>query len=234
MRSRPAVALVVVVLVAAACSDSEPVDTTAATTTSSATTTTTPLATTSSSATTSEATTTTSFIPTTSSSTTTSEATAATTTEPEESTTTSEVTDETSTTTTTRVEATTTSTTEPPADADPDLVPWSGLFRQPTAFNGFLDFVSNGVIRAGTSISALNISGRWDYDGTMDGFIFTDFDFGVGCGGAEGRYARETAFGGGRRLLLVEDPCQARVDFIIQPGSTCQCFLYLPVELAEE
>jgi len=142
-----------------------------------------------------------------------------TTTEPEETTTTSEATDETSTTTTTRVEVTTTTTTEPPADADPNLVPWAGLFRQPTAFNGFLDFQSNGVIRAGTSIDSLNITGSWDYDNEEDEFIFTDFDFGAGCAGAEGRYARENARGGGRRILLVSDTCQDRVDFITQPGA---------------
>ena len=215
MRTSPAIALTVLLLVAAACSDSASADTAAATTTSSSTTTTTTL------------------ISTTSSSTTTTSEVTTTTTEPEETTTTSEVTDETSTTTTTRVEATTTTTTEPPADADPDLVPWAGLFRQPTAFNGFLDFQSNGVIRAGTSIDALNITGRWDYDNEEDEFIFTDFDFGAGCAGAEGRYARENAPGGGRRILLVSDTCQDRVDFITQPGSTCQCFLYNRVEIAE-
>ncbi len=216
MRTSPAIALIALLLVTAACSDSGSADTTAATTTSSSTTTTTTLvSTTSSSTTTSEATTTT------------------TTTEPEETTTTSEATDETSTTTTTRVEATTTTTTEPPADADPNLVPWAGLFRQPTAFNGFLDFQSNGAIRAGTSIDNLNIAGRWDYDNEEDEFIFFDFDFGEGCNGSEGRYARETGFGGGRRILLVEDPCEDRVDFITQPGSTCQCFLYNRAEIAE-
>ncbi len=216
MRTSPAIALTALLLVTAACSDSGSADTTAATTTPSSTTTTTSLA------------------PTTSSSTTTSEATTTTTTtEPKETTTTSEATDETSTTTTTRVEATTTTTTEPPADADPNLVPWAGLFRQPTAFNGFLDFQSIGVIRAGTSIDNLNIAGRWDYDNEEDEFIFTDFDFGEGCNGSEGRYARETGFGGGRRILLVEDPCEDRVNFITQPGSTCQCFLYNRVEIAE-
>jgi len=216
MRTSPAIALTALLLVTAACSDSGSANTTAATTTPSSTTTTTTLvSTTSSSSTTSEATTTT------------------TTTEPEETTTTSEATDETSTTTTTRVEVTTTTTTEPPADADPNLVPWAGLFRQPTAFNGFLDFQSNGVIRAGTSIDSLNITGSWDYDNEEDEFIFTDFDFGAGCAGAEGRYARENARGGGRRILLVSDTCQDRVDFITQPGSTCQCFLYNRVEIAE-
>lgn len=215
MRTPPTIALTALLLVAAGCSDSGSTDTTAAAATSTSTTTTTTL------------------IPTTSSSTTTPEATTTTTTEPEETTTTTEATDETSTTTTTRVEATTTTTTEPPDDADPNLIPWAGLFRQPTTFNGFLDFQSNGVIRAGTSIDNLDITGRWDYDNEEDEFIFFDFDFGAGCNGAEGRYARETAFGGGRRILLVEDPCEDRVNFITQPGSTCQCFLYNRVEIAE-
>ena len=214
MRTRSTVALIAFVLVAAACSDSESADTTAATT-SSTTTTTEAVATTSSTTTTTEATTTT------------------TTTTPADTTTTSEGTDETSTTTTTRVDVTTTSTTEPPPDADPDLVAWAGLFRQPTAFTGFLDFQSNGVVRAGNSIDALDISGTWDYENEEDEFIFSDFDFGAGCFGAEGRYARENAFGGGRRILLVEDPCDDRVNFITQPGSSCQCFLYNKVEIAE-
>jgi hypothetical protein len=128
---------------------------------------------------------------------------------------------------------TTTSTTEPPPDADPDLVPWAGLFRQPTTYTGFLDFQSNGVILAGNSIDALDISGTWDYDDDTDEFIFSDFDFGAGCFGAKGRYERENAFGGGRRILLVEDPCDDRVNFITQPGSTCQCFVYNRVEIAE-
>jgi hypothetical protein len=204
MRTRFAVALIAFVLVAAACSDSESTATTAATTTSSTTTTT--------------------AAPTTSSSTTTTtEVTTTTTTEPADTTTTSEATDETSTTTTTRVAVTTTSTTEPPPDADPDLVRWAGLFRQPTSFDGFLDFQSNGIIWAGTSIDFLDISGTWDYDDDTDEFIFSDFDFGAGCFGARGRYATENAFGGGRRILLVEDPCEDRVNFITQPGSTCQC-----------
>ena len=215
MRTRFAVALIAFVLIAAACSDSESAATTVAATTSSTTATTEAATTTSSSTTTTEATTTT------------------TTTEPADTTTTSEATDETSTTTTTRIDVTTTSTTEPPPDADPDLVPWAGLFRQPTAFTGFLDFQSNGVIRAGTSIDALDISGTWDYDSDAKEFIFSDFDFGAGCFGAEGRYARENAFGGGRRILLVEDPCVDRVEFITQPGSSCQCFLYNKVEIAE-
>ncbi|MCH7584020.1 MAG: hypothetical protein IH941_02535 [Acidobacteria bacterium] len=217
MRTPPTIALTALLLVTAGCSDSGSTDTTAAAATSTSTTTTTTL------------------IPTTSSSTTTPEATTTTTTtEPEETTTTSEATDETSTTTTTRVEATTTTTTEPPDDADPNLVPWAGLFRQPTAFNGFLDFQSNGVIRAGTSIDNLDITGRWDYDNEEDEFIFFDFDFGAGCNGSEGRYALETAFGGGRRILLVEDPCEDRVNFITQPGSSCQCFLYNRVEIADD
>ncbi|MEE9206717.1 MAG: hypothetical protein V3U50_07055 [Acidimicrobiia bacterium] len=215
MRTPPAIALTALLVVTAACSDSGSADTTAATTTSSSTTTTTTM-----------------LISTTRASSTTSEATT-TTTEPEETTTTSEGPEETSTTTTTRVEATTTTTTEPPADADPNLIPWAGLFRQPTAFNGFLDFQSTGVIRAGTSIDSFNITGSWDYDNEEDEFIFFDFDFGGGCAGAEGRYARENAAGGGRRILLVEDTCQDRVDFITQPGSTCQCFLYNRVEIAE-
>ncbi len=169
--------------------------------------------------TTTSSTTTTTLVATTDPSTTTSVVTT-TTTAPEE------------TTTTTSAEVTTT-TTMPPAEPDPDLVPWAGLFRQPTAFNGFLDFQSNGVIRAGTSVEALNIIGRWDYDETAEEFVFTDFDFGAGCGGAEGRYARESASGGGRRILMVEDPCQDRVDFITQPGSTCHCFLYNRVEIPE-
>lgn len=169
--------------------------------------------------TTSSTTTTTTLIPTTNSSTTTSEATTTTTT--------------TAPTTTTTVAATTT-TTDPPADADPDLVPWAGLFRQPTSFTGFLDFQANGVIRAGTSFDDLNITGRWDYDETEEQFIFADFDFGEGCNGAEGRYARERARGGGRRILLVDDPCEERVDFITQPGSPCECFVYLEVELPGE
>ena len=134
------------------------------------------------------------------------------------------------TTTTTQVEATTT-TTMPPADPDPDLVPWAGVFRQPTAFNGFLDFQSNGVILAGTSIDSFTIGGHWDYDEETKEFVFTDFDFGTGCDGAVGRYFRENAAGGGRRILLSEDPCQDRVDFITQPGSNCQCFLYNLVEI---
>ncbi len=121
----------------------------------------------------------------------------------------------------------------PSADADPDLVPWAGLFRQPTSFNGFLDFQANGIIRAGTEIDALNISGSWDYDEETDEFLFNDFDFGVGCDGAAGRYVRETARGGGRRIVLVDDPCQDRVDFITQPGAACLCFLYNLVDIAE-
>ena len=204
-----AVALIALMLIFAACSDSSSADTTAATTSSTTTTTT--------------------LVPPTSSTSSTSEAT--TTTVVEETTTTSEATDE--TTTTTRVENTTTTTTEPPPDADPDLVAWAGLFRQPTTFNGFLDFQANGVIRAGTAVDALDLSGRWDYDEAAEEFTFTNFDFGAGCDGAEGIYARETAPGGGRRILLVEDPCTDRVNFITQPGSTCQCFLYLRVDEEE-
>ena len=214
MRTRSTVALIAFVLVAAACSDSESTATTLAATTSTTTTTTEPAPTTSSSSTTTEATTTT-------------------TTEPVDTTTTSEATDETSTTTTTRVDVTTTSTTEPPPDADPLLVHWAGLFRQPTTYTGFLDFQSNGVILAGNSIDALDISGTWDYDDDTNEFIFSDFDFGAGCFGAKGRYEREDAFGGGRRILLVEDPCDDRVNFLTQPGSTCQCFVYNKVEIAE-
>jgi len=215
MRTRSTVALIAFVLVAAACSDSESTVTTLAATTSPTTTTTEPAPTTSSS-----------------SSSTTTEATTTTTTEPADTTTTSEATDETSTTTTTRVAVTTTSTTEPPPDADPDLVLLAGLYRQPTTYTGFLDFQSNGVILAGNSIDALDISGTWDYDDEEDEFIFSDFDFGDGCFGARGSYKKENAFGGGRRILLVEDPCEDRVNFITQPGSTCQCFVYNKVEIA--
>jgi len=112
-------------------------------------------------------------------------------------------------------------------------VAWAGIFRQPTSFDGFLDFQSNGVIRAGTAIDDLPITGRWAYNDPDDEFTFTDFDFGAGCDGAEGRYSRETTRAGGRLISLVEDPCQARVDFITQPGAPCQCFLYNRVELAE-
>ena len=205
-----AVVATALMLVFAACSDSSSADTTAATTTSSTTTTTTLVPPTSSTSSTSEATTTTTVA--------------------EETTTTSEATDETSTTTTTRVDVTSTTTTKPPPDADPDLVAWAGLFRQPTAFNGFLEFQANGVIRAGTAVDALDITGRWDYDDAEEIFTFTDFDFGAGCDDAEGMYARETAPGGGRRILLIEDPCTDRVNFVTQPGSTCLCFLYLRVE----
>lgn len=214
MRTRPA--FVALLLVASGCSGSTSTETTVVPTTTTSTTTTTIPATTTAPVPTSEVTTTT------------------TTSVPAETTTTSEGAEDTSTTTTTRIVATTTSTTEPPADADPDLVPWAGLFRQPTSYNGFLEFQSNGVVRAGTSIDDLAITGRWDYDDEEDEFIFTDFDFGAGCNGAVGRYARETSLGGGRRILLVEDECTDRVDFLTQPGSTCQCFLYNRVELAEE
>lgn len=182
-------------------------------------------------------TTTTTLIPTTSSTlpaSTTSEANTTTTTTVAETTTTTEAPDETSTTTTTRVSATTTSTTTPPVDADPDLIDWAGLFRQPTSHNGFLDFQATGVILAGTSIDNLDTAGRWDYDDDADEFTFWDFDFGAGCGGAEGRYLRETAFGGGRRISLIEDPCEDRVNFLTQPGSTCQCYLYNRVERVED
>ncbi len=137
------------------------------------------------------------------------------------------------TTTTSRVDVgVTTTTTTPPADADPALVPWAGLFRQPTAYGGFLEFAANGVIRAGLAVDDLPIVGTWGYNAGAEQFIFTNFDFGSGCNGAEGRYHRESAPGGGRRITLVADPCVDRVNFITQPGAPCQCFVYLEVEQA--
>jgi hypothetical protein len=132
------------------------------------------------------------------------------------------------------VPLTTTTTAPIPDEADPGLVQFAGLFRQPTVFTGFLEFDPTGVIRAGTAPDELSIEGTWDYDDEADEFIFSDFDFGAGCNGAEGRYARETAFGGGRRILLVDDPCQDRVDFLTQPGSDCRCFVYLRVDTDDE
>jgi hypothetical protein len=214
MTHRLLTGIIVFALLAAACSDSGATTTT----TSPSTTTTTTLVPTTSST---EATTTTTSAPTT------------TTTVAEETTTTTEAAGET-TTTTTRVEATTTTTTIPVADADPDLVPYAGLYRQPTVWNGYLEFLANGVIRAGTNPTNLGITGSWDYDEETDSFTFTDFDFGTGCDGAAGVYERERAPGGGRRIILIDDPCQARVDFIVQPGSECMCFLYNLVEFIDD
>jgi hypothetical protein len=101
-------------------------------------------------------------------------------------------------------------------------------------FNGYLEFIATGIIRAGTDPNNLTISGRWDYDEETDYFTFSDFDFGDGCDGAEGVYERERAPGGGRRILLIEDPCQERADFIVQPGSECMCFLYNVAQLPED
>ena len=213
-------AIIVLVLVAAACSDLESASTTSSTTTSDATTT---AATTS----TAEATTTVVDTTTTTAALTTTTAALTTTTVAGDTTTTVPA----DTTTTTRVDVgATTTTTTPPPDADPDLLPWAGLFRQPTAYGGFLEFAANGVIRAGTAVDDLPIVGTWDYDAALDQFVFTDFDFGTGCNGAEGRYDRDAAHGGGRRITLVTDPCLDRVAFITQPGAACQCFVYLEVE----
>lgn len=214
MRLRSSLATFALVL--AACSGGDAVTTT----TSEATTTT-------SSTTTTEATTTT----TTSTTTTTT-----TTTTVPETTTTTAATDTTlpgeETTTTTLVE-TTTETTAPPANAIPELVPLAGLFRQSTTFGGFLDFGADGTIRAGDAHDDLPITGTWDHDPGPDDFVFTDFDFGDGCDGAEGRYHREIARGGGRRLVLVDDPCEERAAWLVQMESPCECLVYLRVELPE-
>ena len=154
---------------------------------------------------------------------------------PEETTTTTEVTGDTlpgEETTTTVVEIVT-ATTLPPADADPDLIPWAGLFRQPTAYGWFLDLRSNGEVRTGTSLDALDLEGRWDYDEGSSEIRFTDFDFGDGCDGAAGRYLREAARGGGRRLILVDDPCAARAAFLVEMAAPCQCLVYLRVDQGE-
>jgi len=221
MSSRLPLLVLALVLVAAACSDS-----TTTTTTTSSSTTTTLVPTTSS---TEPSTTTTTEPPTT---TTTTVAEDTTTTTASEDTTTTTATPE-ETTTTTRVPLTTTTTTEPPADAIDELIPFSGLFRQPTTFDGFLDFVANGVIRAGTDPNDLSIVGSWSFDPEDDQYTFVDFDFGDGCDGEPGVYARERGLGGGTRIILVDDPCQARVDFIVQPGSDCMCFLYNKAEVPD-
>lgn len=139
----------------------------------------------------------------------------------------------TTTTTSTTVAPTTTSSTIP-LPVDPDLEPWAGLFRQPTTFGGYLLFEPNGVVRTGEAVDDLPIVGRWNYDAATDAIVFFDFDFGEGCGGEEGRYARDSAPGGGRRLTLVEDPCTARVEWLIQSESSCQCLIYLRVDLPED
>ncbi|WKZ83438.1 MAG: hypothetical protein QY307_04120 [Acidimicrobiia bacterium] len=137
------------------------------------------------------------------------------------------------TTTSTTVASTTTSSTIP-LPVDPDLEPWAGLFRQPTTFTGYLLFEPNGVVRAGEAVDNLPVIGRWDYDEAADAIVFSDFDFGDGCGGEQGRYARDSAPGGSRRLTLIEDPCTARVEWLIQAESSCQCLIYLRVDLPED
>ncbi len=214
MISRPTVALAAMLLFAAACTDSETTETTAAPTTTAPTTTTTTLApTTTATAPTTTATPTTTTAPTSTTTTTT---------------TTTEAPDE-SSTTTTRVPLTTTTTTAPPADADPDLLPYAGLWRQPTSFNGFLLLEANGQLSTGSSPDDLPLTGEWDIvDGDL---IITGLDLGIaGCGDAVGHYDLERPRSGGLRILLIEDPCQNRIDYLTQPGSTCQCFLYLPVD----
>lgn len=182
--------------------------------------------------------------------TTTTEATTTTTTEPEDTTTTSEgegdtttttAADDTTTTTGGETETTfpptptTSSTTIPEASIRDDLVEWEGVFRQPTAYPGFIQFRADGVVRAGFAFDDMPFEGTWDYDGAADAFVFSDFDLGgSSCGDAEGRYARDTAPGGGRTLTLIDDPCQSRVDFLTLPDSPCQCMTWLRVVEEDE
>ncbi len=217
MTTRLAVALAVLALVAASCTGS------AAPTTMASTTTTTLAPTT-----TTTAATTTTVPPTTTSSTTTT-----TTTVPPTTTSTTEAPEESTTTTTTRVAATTTSTTEPPENADPDLIPFAGLWRQPTMFNVFLQLEATGELFTGSSPESLPLTGAWDI--VDDELVISGLDLGIdGCGNAVGRYDIEEPRSGGIRVLLIEDECVNRVNYLTQPGSTCQCFLYLRVDAPEE
>ena len=216
MTTRLTVALAFLTLVAASCTDS-------ATTTTAATTTTSTTA----APTTTVSTTTTTVPPTTTVSTTT------TTTVPQTPSSTTEAPEESTTTTTTRVAATTSSTTEPPPDADPDLIPYAGLWRQPTMFKVFLQLEATGELFTGSSPDSLPLTGTWDI--VDDELVISGLDLGIdGCGDAVGRYDIEEPRSGGIRVLLIEDDCVNRVNYLTQPGSTCQCFLYLRVDAPEE
>lgn len=221
--------IVVFALLVAACSGSSADDTT----------------TTTAETTTSEAPTTTESTTTTVADTTTSEA--ATTTAPEDTTTTTEgdttsTTLEGDTTTTTGGEGDTSTTTTsfPPtpttssttlANVDPDLEPFAGVYRQPTAYPYFMELRADGVVRAGTAYDSMPFEGTWDHEAAGDVFVFMNFDIGGGdCGGADGRYARETARGGGTTLTLIEDPCDSRVAVFTLPGADCLCMTWLPVD----
>lgn len=195
-----------------------------------------------------ETTTTTTQATTTTTTTSSTVATTTTTTEPPTTTTEQTTTTTTATTlaTTTTTEGdgettTTTSTTLAPptsssttiATVDPDLEPWAGVFRQPTGYDGYMQLRADGVVRAGYDFADMPFEGTWDYDGSNDSIVFTDFDIEGDCDGATGRYSRDTAPGGGMTLTLIEDPCQERIDYITQPGSTCRCFTWLRVEEPE-
>jgi hypothetical protein len=217
----------VLALLVASCSDSSADDTT---TTTAATTTTTIDSTT----TTESTTTTTTAITTTTEETTTTTSAAETTTTTEGDTTTTTVGEGGDTTTTTfPPPPTTTSTTIGTTNAI--LEPWAGVYRQPTAFGGFMQLRADGVVRAGDAFDNMPFEGVWAYNTIEDVIVFNEFDVGGGsCDDAEGRYARDTAPGGGLTLTLVDDPCGDRVAFLTLPGAECQCMTWLAVTEPED